>query len=338
MEKDMKTYIKKTLALILALLLAACCLSGCGSKGDNSMPESADTKTGSLKIVTTIFPVYDWVMNVLGDNPAGAEVIMLLDNGVDLHSFQPTVEDMMDISSCDLFIYVGGESDKWINDVLKGADNENMTTLDLLDILGDSAMVEELKEGMQGEEEDEDEEGPVYDEHIWLSLKNASSLTGRIEEALEKIDPDNAEVYEANAAAYIEKINALDAEYEAVVSASSVKTLVFGDRFPFVYMTSDYGLDYFAAFLGCSAESEASFETVTFLANKVDELGLRSIMTIEGSDGKIADTVRKTTKKGDQQILTLDSMQAVTAKDLEENADYLEIMKNNLSVLTEALK
>ena len=307
----MKTYIKKTLALILALLLAACCLSGCGSKGDNSVPESADTKTGSLKIVTTIFPVYDWVMNVLGDNPAGAEVIMLLDNGVDLHSFQPTVEDMMDISSCDLFIYVGGESDKWINDVLKGADNENMTTLDLLDILGDSAMVEELKEGMQGEEEDEDEEGPVYDEHIWLSLKNASSLTGRIEEAL---------------------------EYEAVVSASSVKTLLFGDRFPFVYMTSDYGLDYFAAFLGCSAESEASFETVTFLANKVDELGLRSIMTIEGSDGKIADTVRKTTKKGDQQILTLDSMQAVTAKDLEENADYLEIMKNNLSVLTEALK
>lgn len=338
MEKDMKTYIKKTLALILALLLAACCLSGCGSKGDNSVPESADTKTGSLKIVTTIFPVYDWVMNVLGDNPAGAEVIMLLDNGVDLHSFQPTVEDMMDISSCDLFIYVGGESDKWINDVLKGADNENMTTLDLLDILGDSAMVEELKEGMQGEEEDEDEEGPVYDEHIWLSLKNASFLTGRIEEALEKIDPDNAEVYEANAAAYIEKINALDAEYEAVVSASSVKTLVFGDRFPFVYMTSDYGLDYFAAFLGCSAESEASFETVTFLANKVDELGLRSIMTIEGSDGKIADTVRKTTKKGNQQILTLDSMQAVTAKDLEENADYLEIMKNNLSVLTEALK
>jgi zinc transport system substrate-binding protein len=338
MEKDMKTYIKKTLALILALLLAACCLSGCGSKGDNSVPESADTKTGSLKIVTTIFPVYDWVMNVLGDNPAGAEVIMLLDNGVDLHSFQPTVEDMMDISSCDLFIYVGGESDKWINDVLKGADNENMTTLDLLDILGDSAMVEELKEGMQGEEEDEDEEGPVYDEHIWLSLKNASALTGRIEEALEKIDPDNAEVYEANAAAYIEKINALDAEYEAVVSASSVKTLLFGDRFPFVYMTSDYGLDYFAAFLGCSAESEASFETVTFLANKVDELGLRSIMTIDGSDGKIADTVRKTTKKGDQQILTLDSMQAVTAKDLEENADYLEIMKNNLSVLTEALK
>ena len=327
----MKTYIKKTLALILALLLAACCLSGCGSKGDNSMPESADTKTGSLKIVTTIFPVYDWVMNVLGDNPAGAEVIMLLDNGVDLHSFQPTVEDMMDISSCDLFIYVGGESDKWINDVLKGADNENMTTLDL-----PVRLEEEEAEGMQPEEAEE-EEGS-YDEHIWLSLKNASSLTGRIEEALEKIDPDNAEVYKANAAAYIEKINALDAEYEAVVSASSVKTLVFGDRFPFVYMTSDYGLDYFAAFLGCSAESEASFETVTFLANKVDELGLRSIMTIEGSDGKIADTVRKTTKKGDQQILTLDSMQAVTAKDLEENADYLEIMKNNLSVLTEALK
>ncbi len=335
----MKKYIKKSLALIIALLLAACCLSGCGSQGESAAQESADNDTGSIKIVTTIFPVYDWIMNVLGDNPAGAEVIMLLDNGVDLHSFQPTVEDMMDISSCDLFVYVGGESDKWIGDILKGADNEDMTTLDLLDILGDSAMIEELKEGMQGEEEEEgEEEGPEYDEHIWLSLKNASALTGSIEEALEKIDPDNAEVYKANAAAYIEKINALDAEYDAVASASSVKTLLFGDRFPFVYMTSDYGLDYYAAFLGCSAESEASFETVTFLANKVDELGLRSIMTIEGSDGKIADTVRKATKKGDQQILTLNSMQAVTAEDLSAGADYLEIMKNNLSVLTEALK
>jgi len=335
----MKTYIRKTTAIILALLLLFCCLSGCGSQGEGSAPESTDNAAGSLKIVTTIFPVYDWVMNVLGDNPAGAEVIMLLDNGVDLHSFQPTVEDMMDISSCDLFIYVGGESDKWIGDVLKGADNEDMTTLDLLDILGDSAMVEELKEGMQGEEEDGDEEeGPEYDEHIWLSLKNASALTGSIDEALGKIDPDNAELYKANAAAYIEKINSLDAEYEAAVSASSVKTLLFGDRFPFACMTSDYGLDYFAAFLGCSAESEASFETVTFLANKADELGLHSIMTIEGSDGKLADTIIKATKTKDQQILTLDSMQAVTAADVTGGADYLEIMKNNLFVLTEALK
>lgn len=332
----MKTNIKKLTAIILALLLTFCCLSGCGSQSDSAAPGSAEGS--GLKIVTTIFPVYDWVMNVLGDNPAGAEVIMLMDNGVDLHSFQPTVEDMMDISSCDLFIYVGGTSDKWVGDILKGADNADITTLNLLDILGDSAMEEELVEGMQGEEEEKAEEGPEYDEHIWLSLKNAAVLADSIEKALEETDPENAETYKANAAAYIEKINALDGEFEATVSASPVKTLLFGDRFPFVYMTSDYGLDYYAAFLGCSAESEASFETVTFLANKVDELSLNSIITLEGSDGKLADTIRKATKTGDQQILTLNSMQAVTAEDLNAGADYLEIMKNNLSVLTEALK
>lgn len=335
----MNKYIKKTTVVILALLLVFCCLTGCGSQGQSADP--GDAGSNGIKIVTTIFPEYDWVRNILGDNPAEAEVIMLMDNGVDLHSFQPTVEDMMDISSCDLFIYVGGESDKWVEDTLKGIGNENMTVLNLLDVLGDSAREEELVEGMQGEDEEEgeeEEEGPEYDEHIWLSLKNAALLTDSIEGSLEKIDPDNAEVYRANAESYIEKINALDAEYEAAISGAPVKTLLFGDRFPFVYLTSDYGLDYYAAFLGCSAESEASFETVTFLANKVDELGLRSIMTIEGSDGKIADTIIKATKTGDQQILTLDSMQAVTEKDVAENADYLEIMKNNLSVLTEALK
>ncbi len=337
----MKTYIKKTTAIILALLLTFCCLSGCGSQSETAAPEP--TENDGLKIVTTIFPVYDWIMNVLGDNPAGAEVVMLLDTGVDLHSFQPTVEDMMDISSCDLFIYVGGESDEWVEDALDGTDSDNITTLNLLDILGDSAREEVLVEGMQGEHEEEEgeedeAEGPEYDEHVWLSLKNAALFTESIEAALESVDPANAEVYKANAEAYIEKINSLDAEYEAVVSASPVKTLLFGDRFPFVYMTSDYGLDYYAAFLGCSAESEASFETVTFLANKVDELGLKHVMTIEGSDGKIADTIIKATKTGDQQVLTLNSMQAVTEKDVADNADYLEIMKNNLSVLTEALK
>ena len=337
----MKYILKKLSVLIVISLLTLSCLTACGTQGQTAAPETAGDDTGSLKIVTTIFPEYDWVMNVLGDNPAGAEVIMLLDNGTDLHSFQPTAEDMLDITTCDLFIYVGGESDKWVEDILKGVNNENLTELNLLEVLGDSAKEEELVEGMQGEDEEkgeDGEEGPEYDEHIWLSLKNAALLTGRIEEAIENADPDNAEIYRANAEAYIERLNALDAEYESAVSGSAVKTLLFGDRFPFVYMTSDYGLDYYAAFLGCSAESEASFETVTFLANKVDELGLHSIMTIENSDGKIANTIKNATKTKDQQILTMNSMQAVTASDIAGGTDYLEIMKNNLSVLTEALK
>ncbi len=357
MKKSLKILIA---ALTIAVLLIGC-LSACGTQGQTAATETAGDDMGSLKIVTTIFPEYDWVMNVLGDNPAGAEVIMLLDNGVDLHSFQPTAEDMLDISTSDLFIYVGGESDEWVEDALKGVNSENLTAINLLEVLGDSAKEEELVEGMQGEEHEHDhegeegeehehdnegeegeehehEEGPEYDEHIWLSLKNAALLTGSIEEALEKVDPDNADVYRANAEAYIEKLNALDAEYEAAVSEAPVKTLLFGDRFPFIYMTSDYGLDYFAAFLGCSAESEASFETITFLANKVDELGLHNIMTIESSDGKIANTIKNATQTKDQQILTMNSMQAVTATDVAGGADYLEIMKNNLSVLTEALK
>ena len=179
---------------------------------------------------------------------------------------------------------------------------------------------------------------PEYDEHVWLSLRNASALTDAIKEGLAKADPANAEVYKANAEAYKERLRALDGEYESVVSAAPVKTLVFGDRFPFRYLTDDYGLSYYAAFVGCSAETEASFETVTFLANKVDELSLHSVMTIEGKDHKIAETIVQNTKTKDQKILTLDSMQSTTAKAVENGADYISIMKSNLDVLKEALK
>ncbi len=333
----MKRSFKKILAVITILVLVICCFSGCGS---NEAAEPSDTESnGGLKIVTTIFPEYDWVMNILGDNPAGAEVTMLLSNGVDLHSFQPTVDDLLSISSSDIFIYVGGESDSWVNDALGSAAGENLKVINLLEILGDSAKEEELVEGMQGEEEEEagEEEGPEYDEHVWLSLKNASVLVNAIADALSSADPSNADMYKANAAAYLEKIQALDARYEKVASEASVKTLVFGDRFPFRYMTDDYGLEYFAAFSGCSAESEASFETVTFLSKKVDELGLHSVMTIEGTDHQLADAIIQNTETKDQQILTLNSMQSITSGDVESGASYLRIMDSNLSVLQYAL-
>ncbi|MBO4242580.1 MAG: zinc ABC transporter substrate-binding protein [Clostridiales bacterium] len=295
---------------------------------------------GKLQIVTTIFPEYDWVMNVLGDKASDAEVTMLLDSGVDLHSYQPTANDILKISTCDLFIYVGGESDAWVDDALAEAVNKDMVVINLLDVLGNSVKEEELVEGMQGEEEEEEEEceeGPEYDEHVWLSLKNAQVLVGSIEDALETIDPDNSEVYSANADSYISELSSLDEEYQAAVSDAAYDTLLFGDRFPFRYLVDDYGLNYYAAFVGCSAETEASFETITFLSGKMDELGLPVIMTIEGSDKSIAETIVGNTSSKDQDILTLDSMQSVTAEDVQNGTTYLSIMEDNLEVLKDAL-
>ena len=343
---------KKILSAVVAAFLALGSLTACNTAGAKG--------NGKLRIVTTIFPEYDWVMNVLGDKASGADVTMLLDNGVDLHSFQPTAADIMKISSCDLFIYVGGESDEWVEDALKEAVNKDMVVINLLDELGDSVKEEELVEGMQGEDEeehdhdedhdhdehDEDhdhehhhEEGEVeYDEHVWLSLRNAQVLVKSISDALQKIDAANAEAYKKNADSYIESLKVLDADYKAVVDSASTKTILFGDRFPFRYMVDDYGLTYYAAFVGCSAESEASFETITFLAKKVDELSLTAIFTIEGKDKRIAETISQNTASKDQKILTLDSMQSVSSSDIKNGTTYMSIMETNLSVLKEALK
>ncbi len=349
---------KKIISVLVAAIMMACCFSACGSVND-ATAKSDDDK---LQIVTTIFPEYDWVMNVLGDNPANAEVTMLLDNGVDLHSYQPTADDILKISTCDMFIYVGGESDEWVEDALKEATNKDMVVIDLLEVLGDSVKEEELVEGMQESEHEHDheheddhedehddehdddhehehEEGEVeYDEHVWLSLRNTAMLIDCISKELQKIDAANANGYKANSDAYIQKLNDLDKQYSDAVSAASVKTLLFGDRFPFRYLTDDYGLNYYAAFVGCSAETEASFETITFLAGKAEELSLHAVMTIEGNDHKIAETIVQNTAGEELQILTMDSMQSVTSKDVENGTTYLSIMEKNLSVLKEALK
>ena len=290
--------------------------------------------------------------SILGDNPAKAEITLLLDKGVDLHSYQPTADDIMKISTCDLFIYVGGESDGWVKKALQEANNKNMVVINLLEVLGDSVKEEEIVEGMQAEEHDHEDEDhdhedgdhdhedgeKEYDEHVWLSLRNAVKLVDSISKGMQKADADNAKTYEANAKAYIEKLKALDAEYEKAVTEASVKTVLFGDRFPFRYLTDDYDLKYYAAFVGCSAESEASFETITFLSGKVDELGLKAVITIEGQDHRIAETIVQNTKEKNQKILTLDSLQSKTSKDVKNGTTYLSVMEKNLSVLKEALQ
>lgn len=320
---------KKILALLLALWIPAAVLSGCAPQDDSAA-------SNKLNIVTTIFPAYDWVREILGDETDRAEITMLLDSGVDLHSYQPTVDDIVKISDCDLFLYVGGESDGWVDDALKNAPNKERKVIRLLDVLGDSAKAEETVAGMQEEEHDHEEEAE-YDEHIWLSLKNAQVLVAAISEALQETDPARKDTYAANAAAYVEKLSALDGEYRAAVDSGKYKTLLFGDRFPFRYLADDYGLDYYAAFPGCSAETEASFETVSFLAGKMDALGLPCVLTIEGTQHKIAETIVQNTAQKNQQVLTMDSMQAVTANDAASGVSYLSIMEKNLSVLKKAL-
>lgn len=323
---------KRFILFFAVAVLAFGCLTACGKGGKSD--------DGKLKIVATIFPEYDWVRCILGDNPAGAEITLMLDSGVDLHSFQPTAEDILKIANCDVFIYVGGESDSWVEDALRNAVNKNRVVINLLETLGDRVKEEELIEGMQGEDEEdeEEEEGPEYDEHVWLSLKNAAFLVNKIAEAIGSVDVENKSVYAYNAKAYVEKLNALDASYKAAVDAASVKTLLFGDRFPFRYLTDDYDLKYYAAFVGCSAETEASFETIAFLAKKVDECSLKAVMTIEGTDRRIAETIVQNTASKDQKILTLDSMQSVTSADVKKGVSYLSIMESNLAVLKEALQ
>ena len=290
-------------------------------------------------VVATIFPVYDWVREVAGDD---VDLTLLLDNGVDLHSYQPTAQDIMKVATCDMFVYVGGESDDWVEDALSEAVNPDMVVVNLVEAMGEDIKMEEIVEGMEREEDEheadahEDHEDEA-DEHVWLSLRNAQKLVKVLASALGEADPANVERYAANADAYAEKLAALDAEYAAVCEGADYDTLLFGDRFPFRYLTDDYGLKYYAAFSGCSAESEASFETVVFLAGKLEELQLPAVMTIEGSDGRLAETVVQATGSRDAKILTLDSMQSTTGEDLKNGATYLSIMEENLEVLRQAL-
>ena len=504
---------KKIITLVLALAMAVSLFTGCGKKNN---AETGESDSNKLSVVTTIFPEYDWVREILGGKAESTDLTMLLDNGVDLHSYQPTADDIAKISDCDLFIYVGGESDGWAKSVLKNAANRKMKVINLLEVLGESVKTEEIVEGMQEDghdhghshdeqltendiedrtlsdfagawkslhpfllngdldkfcehraEEDEDssttkdtywekykaswqcdaekisingdtitftyadgktvsaeytyagnqpkrnDEGkirsvryqfettsadaPKYvqfndhghepgkaehfhiyfgndgfdalmsdktnpffvkdalsvedildelmghdhgeekDEHVWLSLKNAKTLVGAIADALQELDPDNKGIYAANAAAYIEKLSTLDGAYQSAVDGAARKTVLFGDRFPFRYLVDDYGLGYYAAFAGCSAESEASFETVSFLAKKVDELKLPCVLTIEGKNHKLAETIVQSTAGKNQKVLTMDSMQSMTSKDAANGATYLSVMEQNLSVLKEAL-
>ncbi len=550
---------KKSLITAVSFLSAVSLFTGCSSANTSTSESSASEVSVStaessnipesvpFSVVCTIFPEYDWVKEILGSHAENVEISYLLDNGVDLHNYQPTADDIVKISSCDLFVYVGGESDEWVEDALAEATNKDMKVINLMDVLGDSAKVEELKEGMQesehehshdhskevstfeddevqdrplsdwegdwqsayplvldgsldeawehksedgkmtaeeykdyytkgyksdysaisihddhikftdndgnvtesdyeytgyyiqnwstgtkaamyrfeavdkesgapvyiefndhiiepekaehfhirmsnesydaivdpegnwptffdaalspegvceevighdhkNEDKDEDEheheeaeaeeeheheheEGEAeYDEHVWLSLKNAKVLCAEIEKNIEAIDSANAADYKANLDSYVAKLDELDNSFKTLVDGSSVKTLVFGDRFPFRYFVDDYGLDYFAAFIGCSAESEASFETIKFLSDKINELDCKTIFTIENASKDIAEAVISNSGKTDVTIAELNSLQSVSNADISSGTTYLSLMQKNYDVLADILK
>jgi zinc transport system substrate-binding protein len=332
----------KKLKIIIASIAASVCLAGgliwgiIALVGDNR--NKAD-------IVCTTFAAYDWTREILGAEAGNYNIRYLMSSGVDFHSFNPSAADIVQIKTCKLLIYVGGESDEWLHKVLEEDTNPNMRTVALLEVIeeAEKALKEEYKEGMQEEheheheheEEEEEESEEEFDEHVWLSLKNAQLCVSAIVEALCEIYPDKADAFNVKADSYKVKLDDLDEKYTAAVVAGSKKVLLFGDRFPFLYLAKDYGLDYWAAFIGCSAETEATAGTVTFLKDKVGSLSIDVILVIETSDKKIAATIKDETSA--TQILVMHSCQSVTAKALPTTT-YLSIMTGNLAVLIEALK
>lgn len=338
---NMRNWTMTTVTRRQALAATAMLLAGCSGNGRNSDEPLQPTMEKKVEVVCATFPAYDWVHEVVGDEAPRFGVSYLMGSGVDLHSYQPTAEDITKIASADLFVYVGGESDGWAEDVVEAAGSPDLHALSMLDAVGDDAVEEELVEGMEAEHKEEEdapgEEGPEYDEHVWLSLRNAQTLVDAIATELSAIDPEHADSYVANAQAYDARLAELDARYEDAAAAGAKDTIVFADRFPFRYLADDYGLSYYAAFVGCSAETEASFETVAFLAQKVDDLGLDVVLVIEGSDQRIAQTVVQSTETKDQQILVMNSLQSMTDDDVDAGKTYLSVMEENLLVLERAL-
>ena len=351
-EIKMKNINKLLACLLAVVLLVACNSNKAPEMADEPAPEaipaeeadSVEKDGDAVSVVTNTFPAYDWVKNIT--EGTDVEVTNLTDNGVSLHNYEPSAQDIEKIAKSNLFLYVGGESDEWAPDAAKQAPNAKV--LNMLEILGDAVKEEEVKEGMEHEHEHEDgdedhdhdhdhdheHEEIEYDEHVWLSVKNAKTISKAIADALCEIDAKNADTFKKNYEAYAAKLDALQNDFDEMRKAAKQDTILVADRFPFRYLVSDLDLDYFAAFVGCSAESEASFETISFLAQKVDELNIKHIIKLAGSDGKIADTVKNASKAKDQDIIEMTSMENASSND---GKTYIDYMQMNLDALKKAL-
>lgn len=326
-------FMKKKFNLLFVGIALLAFFSGCAKKS---------VSDGKINVVATIFPVYDWAKNVAGDS-SGVNVELLVKNGVDLHSFQPSAADIIKISTADVLVFVGGESDAWVKDVLKNPVNKNISVINLMDLLKNSVKQEEFVEGMTAEEHEHHSEEEInshendeieYDEHIWLSVQNAEAAAEKIAEILREKDSENAEFYTKNKNSYVLRLEQLKNFYNPQNEKN--KTIIVCERFPFRYMADELGIKYFAAFVGCSAETEASFETIAFLSKKIQELDVQKVYVTESSDKKIAETViRNAGQTGKCKIEVLDSMQSVTLEQSKNGKNYIDVMKENYKKLSE---
>ena len=390
MDKKLTTL----LAIVFLCVLVAVMACGCANdNADNIIDDGVASQTGEdagsadnssnsdgLTILCASFSEYDWTRNIIGDNPAGIDLELLNTSGVDIHSYQPSVSDMVRIADADLLIYTGGISEFWIDKATESSEKSLPSVLSLMDYFLDNPSLfptyeQEEHDHDHGHEHehaeddanehshnDGDEHEHEADEHIWLSLKMAPVFCSRIEEALAELDPENADLYKENLKSYCDELSELDSAYESTVANARTNVLLFADRFPFLYMTQDYGLGTHAAFYGCSAETEASFETIIDLAEDLNTDGLTHIVILKGSTEDLAQTIIKaadqklkgslsgiTSSAGHMDnsgawnsdrkidIETLDSLQSVTSDDIAGGLTYIDAMKKNLEVLTECL-
>ena len=339
-----KKTIKMCLFAISALLLVSC---GDNKVNELTVPKETNIPTRRVnKIVTTIYPEYDWINNIIKGNEENFDISILMTSGIDLHNFQPTAKDLLDIDTADLFVYVGGESDDWAELAITQSTNRELKTINLMEVLRDKVKFEETIEGMQeeehehgGEHDEEHGEGheEEYDEHVWLSLSNAMIICKALKDEIVALDYDNKNLYESNFSLYIEKLKSLDNEYKEAINSAKRNKLLFADRFPFRYLFDDYNLKYYAAFKGCSAETEASFETIKFLSDKLGEEKFPYVMKIERSEDKIARAVIDNSDNKDAKIETMYSIQAVSDSDIKAGETYLSYMGKNLEVLKKVL-
>ncbi len=311
---------------IIAILLSAClivALAGCSI--DNNQKSRLD-------IISTVFPSYDFAKQ-LTNGVDGVEVTMLIPPGTEPHAFEPGVQDMAQIQECDLFIYLGGESDQWVDELLATFDQGQINTIRMVDCV--DILEKETVEGMQTDSDHHDEISLFgeNDEHVWTSPVNAISICQAIEKKLIEIDSANADAYSENFINYQRELSALNAEFQAV---SALKpTIIMADRFPFRYLAEEYSLNYYAAFPGCSTESDPSAATIAFLETKIRDTGAKAVFYTEFSSQKVADTLCESTgvKK-----LKLHSCHNVDKRDFEKGETYISLMKQNIKNLNEAMK
>lgn len=293
------------------------------------MVSKEEKDSESISVVCTIFPIYDWMREITGGSDA-MDLHYLINNGEDAHNYAMTAEDMLKVKNSDILICVGGESDEWITDLETKGELKNTKVIRLMGYLGDKLLKEPEIQGVVDTEESEHED--EYDEHIWTSIRNTKVVVSELTKELMEYNTANKEEYRYNGTKYLVELDKLDEEYTNALSVIPNKSIIFPDKFPFVYLFNDYEIGYYAAFNGCSAESEASFETIAFLSSKLNELNSKSVFVLEGSDKSIANTVIKESKRDNINIVTLNPMDTVSQED-PEYLSYIELMKNNLEVL-----